>query len=146
MIAIDTNILVYAHRRDSGFHDRAFQLLKELAEGALAWGIPVACVHEFMAITTNPKVFADASTTSQASQQINVWLDSPRCRLLHTGAQHWQLLSTLIESAKIQGGQIHDARIAAICLENAVNVLWSADRDFAKFPSLASRNPLIVGK
>ena len=32
MIAVDTNILVYAHREDSPFHDAAFRRVAELAE------------------------------------------------------------------------------------------------------------------
>jgi len=33
MIAVDTNILVYAHRRDSEWHEPAFRCLASLAEG-----------------------------------------------------------------------------------------------------------------
>ena len=33
MIAVDTNILVYAHREDSPFHEIAFERLAELGEG-----------------------------------------------------------------------------------------------------------------
>ena len=40
MIAVDANILVYAHREDSPFHDAAFARLAELAEGAAPWAIP----------------------------------------------------------------------------------------------------------
>jgi predicted nucleic acid-binding protein len=37
MIAVDTNILVYAHREDSEWHDRATEVVRELAEGVAAW-------------------------------------------------------------------------------------------------------------
>ena len=40
--------------------------------------------------------------------------------------------------------EFHDARIAAICLENAVAVLWTADRDFGRFKALKTANPLII--
>ena len=39
--------------------------------------------------------------------------------------------------------EFHDARIAAICLENAVAVLCTADRDFGRFKALKTINPLI---
>jgi predicted nucleic acid-binding protein len=45
--------------------------------------------------------------------------------------------------ARLQGGQFHDARIAAVCLENGVSVLWSADRDFSRFKALKTVNPLL---
>jgi hypothetical protein len=52
-------------------------------------------------------------------------------------------LSDLTRKAKLQGGQFHDARIAAICLENGVSVLYSADRDFGRFKALKTANPLL---
>jgi uncharacterized protein len=37
LIAVDTNILVCAHREDSPFHEPAFGRLAELAEGPAVW-------------------------------------------------------------------------------------------------------------
>jgi predicted nucleic acid-binding protein len=39
---------------------------------------------------------------------------------------------------------VHDARIAALCLQHGVRELWSADRDFNRFPALRTRNPLVA--
>lgn len=143
MIAVDTNILVYAHRKDSEFHVEAAACMLSLAEGAQPWGIPVSCLHEFLAVVTNPKVFAPASTTEQALAQVDAWLASPQASVLHSGLQHVAVLSDLSRKAKLKGGQFHDARIAAICIENAVTVLWTADRDFGRFKALKTVNPLI---
>ncbi len=143
MIAVDTNILVYAHREESEFHDEAASCMVSLAEGSQPWGIPVSCLHEFLAVVTNPKVFAPASTTEQALAQMDAWLASPQASVLHSGLQHVAVLSDLSRKAKLKGGQFHDARIAAICIENAVTVLWTADRDFGRFKALKTANPLI---
>jgi uncharacterized protein len=77
MIAVDTNILVYAHRAESAFHDAAYAKVQSLAEGGQPWGIPVACLHEFLSIATNPKIFNPASTCDQALMQVDAWLASP---------------------------------------------------------------------
>jgi uncharacterized protein len=143
MIAIDTNILVYAHRTSCTFHEEAYTQIRSLAEGAKPWGIPVSCVHEFLAVVTNPKIFKPASTVLEAIAQIDAWLASPQVSVLHSGAQHWAILSDMSRRAKLSGGQFHDARIAAICVENGVSVLWSADRDFSRFRQLKTFNPLI---
>ena len=143
MIAVDTNILVYAHRQECEFHDAAASRLRSLAEGPQSWGIPVSCLHEFLSVVTNPKVFAPASTTDQALAQVDAWLASPQASVLHSGLQHLAVLSDLSRKAKLKGGQFHDARIAAICLENAVAVLWTADRDFGRFKALKTFNPLV---
>ena len=143
MIAVDTNILVYAHRAESAFHAQAFACLKSLAEGSQRWGVPVACLHEFLSVVTNPKIFSPASTHEQALAQIDAWLASPQAHVLHSGSQHWRILSELTRRAKLQGGQFHDARIAALCMENGVTLLWSADRDFGRFKALKTVNPLV---
>lgn len=143
MIAVDTNVLVYAHRVESVFHTQAYECLRTLAEGRQPWGIPVSCMHEFLSVVTNPKVFNPASSFDQALTQIDAWLASPQAHVLHSGAQHWRILSELTRTAKLQGGQFHDARIAAICIENGVSVLWSADRDFGRFKALKTVNPLV---
>lgn len=143
MIAVDTNILVYAHRGESIFHGQAFECLKSLAEGGQRWGIPVSCVHEFLAIVTSPKIFRPASSFVQALEQIDAWLAAPHAHLLHSGPQHWPILAELTRKGRLQGGQFHDARIAAICIENSVSVLWTADRDFGRFKALKTANPLV---
>jgi uncharacterized protein len=143
MIAVDTNVLVYAHRAESTFHTQAFKCLQSLAEGSQRWGIPVSCLHEFLSVVTHAKVFRPASSYEQALAQIDAWLASPQAHVLHSGSQHWRILSELTRKAKLQGGQFHDARIAAICIENGVSSLWSADRDFGRFKALKTVNPLV---
>lgn len=143
MIAVDTNVLVYAHRAESAFHTPAFACVKSLAEGGQPWGIPVSCLHEFLAVVTNPKVFKPASNLEQALAQVDAWLASPQAHVLHSGSQHWRILSELTRKGRLQGGQFHDARIAAICVESGVSVLWSADRDFGRFKALKTVNPLV---
>ena len=143
MIAVDTHILVYAHRAEMPFHGAAFACLKSLAEGRAAWGIPVTCLHEFLAGVTNAKVFAPASRLEQAFAQVDAWLAAPHARVLHSGAQHWPILSALASKARLQAGQFHDARIATICLENGVSMLYTADRDFGRFKDLKTINPLV---
>jgi uncharacterized protein len=143
MIAVDTNILVYAHRAECEFHLKAFECLRSLAEGSKPWGLPVGCLHEFLSIATNPKIFNPPSTYEQALNQVEAWLASPCVSVLHSSDQHWPVLSELTRKAKLKGGQFHDARIAAVCIENGVSMLWSADRDFGRFKALKTINPLV---
>lgn len=70
-------------------------------------------------------------------------MESPSLSLIGETPQHWATLSKLAAQAKVQGGAIHDARIAAICLDHGISELWTADRDFSRFPGLRVRNPLV---
>ena len=71
MIAVDTNILVYAHRRDSKWHEAAAAVMKSLAESRNEWAIPWPCIHEFLAIVTHPRNYEPPSTTVQAAEQVD---------------------------------------------------------------------------
>lgn len=142
MIAVDTNILVYAHRRDSTFHARADACVRTLAEGAGAWAIPWPCVHEFLAIVTSPRVFRTPTPWAAARAQVDAWLASPSLRLLAEQEGYWAVLGDLIRASQVLGPKIHDARIAALALHHGVSELYTADRDFSRFSSLVVRNPL----
>lgn len=143
MIAVDTNLLVYAHRLDSPFQQRAAKCIASLAEGRGAWAIPWSCLHEFFSISTSPRIFIPPTKPAVAVAAINGWLESPTLQVLHEAPDHWLTLSGLLKASGITGPRVHDARIAAICIDNGVRELWSADRDFNRFPSLTVRNPLI---
>jgi uncharacterized protein len=143
MIAVDTNILVYAHREDSEWHVAASARVVELAEGRLPWAIPWPCIHEFLAIVTHPKVFAPPSPMNSALNQVEAWLQSPGLVLLAESDDHWNELKVMIQASRVVGPKVHDARVAALCLQHGVRELWSADRDFGRFPSLTTTNPLV---
>ncbi|MFC4057401.1 type II toxin-antitoxin system VapC family toxin [Planomonospora corallina] len=142
MIAVDTNILVYAHRKDSEFHSCAAPKVKALAEGRAAWAIPWPCIHEFFSIVTRPRVYNPPSSTAEAIRQIDAWLGSPSLVVLGEAENHWQVLRNSLEEGRVVGPLVHDARIAALCATHGVRELWSMDRDFSRFPELAVRNPL----
>lgn len=144
MIAVDTNILVYAHRRDAEFHTAAARSVKALAEGRSAWAIPWPCLHEFVAISTHPKIYDPPSARSAAIAQIDAWLASPTLSTLGEPAGYWDRLKAMLTTGKVVGSMVHDARIAALCTAHGVRELWSADRDFGRFSAaLSVRNPLV---
>lgn len=144
MIALDTNILVYAHREDSPFHEAAVRRVTALAEGRAGWAIPWPCIHEFLAIVTHRRIYAPPTPPPAALAQVDAWLESPSVVLLTETANHWPVLRDLVGRAKVVGASVHDARIAALCRQHGVRELWSADRDFGRFPGVRVVNPLIT--
>ena len=143
MIAVDSNVLVYAHRRDSRWHVPAREIIASLACSPNAWAIPWPCVHEFYAIATHPRVYAPPSTATEAMDQIRAWRESSSLMLLAEDHAYWPVLESLIERSHFVGPVIHDARIAALCLRHGAHELLTADRDFSRFPELTTRNPLL---
>lgn len=143
MIAIDTNILVYAHREDSEWHEKSISALNGLVGSGRHWAIAWSSVHEFLAIATHPRIYNPPTPQDVAFKAIESWQNSRSLRFLHEGPGYLERLEKLCVNAKISGGRVHDARIAALCLNHGVAELWTADRDFSKFPELKTYNPLI---
>ena len=144
MIAVDTNILIYAHRADSPFYRAAYRCVDSLASGLEEWAIPWPCVYEFLAVVTKPKALRPPTSLDAALDQVEVWLSSPGLVLLEETSDHWRTLTETLRSGHVSGGLVHDARIAALCLEHGVHELWTADRDFSRFTDLATYNPLVA--
>jgi toxin-antitoxin system PIN domain toxin len=143
MIAVDSNLLVYAHREDSPWHNAAYARIVELAEGPAAWAIPWPCVHEFLSIVTHLRIYNPPTPLEKAIDQVEAWLESPSLVLLSESEDYWPQLRSLLQTGRVSGPQIHDARVAALCLQHGVSELWTIDRDFSRFPGLTVRNPLI---
>ena len=145
MIALDTNILVYAHRQDSDFHIPAAQAVQILATGKGSWAIPWPCLHEFLAIVTHPRIYGPPSTIAQAVDQIDAWLESPTLHVIGETIDYWPTFRLQLVDGKVAGPLVHDARVAAICIAHGVAQLWSADRDFGRFGGPEIHNPLVPG-
>jgi hypothetical protein len=142
VIALDTNVLVYAHRRESRQHVAARALIHDLAEGSNPWAIPWPCIYEFFSVVTNARIWRDAATSAaDAWRQIDAWVEAPTNRLLGEADDFLVTLRRLTNRPRVRGPVIHDARIAAICIAHAVSELLSADRDFALFTELKVRDP-----
>jgi toxin-antitoxin system PIN domain toxin len=142
VIAVDTNLLVYAHRSDAPFHESAKRVVQDLVEGTSLWAIPWPCVHEFLAKVTHPRIFKDPTPLARAVEQIAEWLRSPTVRTLGEQDGYFAVLSNVLRESRVTGAKVHDARIVAICLALGVSELLSADRDFSRFAGLSARNPL----
>lgn len=143
MIAVDTNLLVYSHRSDSPLHRPAKVLLEGLRGARAPWAIPWPCIHEFVSIVTHPKVFKHPTPLAAVFDSVDAWLAGGNLNLIGESDGYLDKLRGQATAARVQGPLIHDARIAALCLHHGVRELWSADRDFGRFPELKVHNPLV---
>ena len=143
MIAVDTNLLVYAHRREPRVGDAAHALMAGLAEGDRKWAIPWPCCYEFLSVVTNRRIWKDDATTpDRAWRQFEAWTASPSSRMIGETDDFADVLQRFVRRPHVVGGVVHDARIAAICVAHGVEVLLTRDRDFSLFPELRTRDPL----
>ena len=146
MIAIDTNLLVYAHRREYSQNSEAQAVVQALAEGDAPWAIPWPCCYEFLSVVTNRRIWKEAASSSeQAWAQLSTWAASPSVRLIGETAGFMEILRRFVQRPRVSGGMVHDARIAAICIAHGVDALLTLDREFSLFPELRTRNPIAAG-
>lgn len=144
MIAIDTNILVYAHRREARYHEAAYSLLEEASQGTKTWAIPWPCIYEFYSVVTNSRIWKENATVPvQAWKQIQAWTDSPTLLLLAETRDFIAILGKFLKKPRVRGPIVHDARIVALCIAHGADELLTLDRDFQLFPELTTRNPLV---
>ena len=141
MTAVDTNILLYAHFRGFPLHDRAAAWLRCLAEGSRPWALPVFCVGEFLRVATHPRVMSRPSTMAVAWKAIASLLESPTVRVLTPGPRFLPILSEILEEGGVAGNLVFDAQIAALCIEQGVSRLLTADSDFRRFRQLQIVRP-----
>lgn len=133
MIAVDTNILVYAHREELPQHRAARAKLTRLAEADAPWAIPVFCVAEFVRVVTHPKLFDPPYGADEACLAMDRLLASPSVRVLHSGASFMTHFADAVREANAVGNLVFDAQIVAVCRESGVTALVTEDRDFARF-------------
>ena len=143
MIALDTNVLVYARRAETPQHEKARNLLRSLAVGDKPWALFWPCVYEFIRVVTHPRVFDPPSDLDHVLEDLAVLMESPSVSVLGEGPAHVSYLRRALASGRVTGNLVHDGHIAALAIEHGVSEFLTADRDFARFPALKSRNPFL---
>lgn len=98
-------------------------------------------MHAFFAVVTHRRIYKTVMPTDTVFAQLRALQALTNLAFIAEADEHLVHLEALALAAKAQGGAIHDARIASICLSHAVTELESADRDFSRFPALVVRNP-----
>jgi predicted nucleic acid-binding protein len=141
MIAIDTNILVYAHLGRTPEHAAACRAIETAARHASGWGIALPCVAEFWSVVTHRACAGGPSPANHVAG----FLES----LERSGAQIWppgpafsRRLIQLAGSQEIAGPRIFDLQIGLIAWENGATQMWTHDSAFASPPGLRIVDPL----
>jgi uncharacterized protein len=141
LIAIDTNLLVYAHRTALPEHGAARRALERAACDAGGWGITLASVAEFWSVATHPAALGRPSTPREAASFVDA--------LTKAGAHLWQpgpgFTDRLLRAAtqrSMRGARIFDLHIALTAVEAGAREIWTHDSGFVSVPGLRVRDPL----
>ena len=142
MIAIDTNLLIYAHRAGMAEHGAARRAIRAAAAAPLGWGITLPSIAEFWSVVTHPASTGGPSTPQQAQAFLRALMVEAGAKvwLAHDG--FWERLARLAADLRVQGSRIFDLQIALTAFENGASEIWTHDRSFVVFPGLLVHDPL----
>lgn len=124
-------------------HANAVKIIEEIMVKPAVWAIPWPCMHEFIAVVTNARIFKTPTPLSIAFDTIKSWHQGSNLTFLSESEGYLAVIESISRSAALSGAKIHDARIAALCLHHGIRELWTSDRDFSLFSNLNTVNPLV---
>lgn len=142
MILPDINLLIYAHDETSKHHSPARQWWENQLNGSQMIGLSWVTLLGFIRLLTNPRIFQNPYSPPEVLAIIKTWLEQPHVNIIHPSEQHFTLLAGLIEQIGAAGNLTTDAHLAALAIERGL-ILQTTDADFARFPGLKWKNPLL---
>lgn len=139
--ALDTNILVYAHRVEAPHHRAALRLLRETVAGREPWALCWPVVYEFLRVVTHPRVFHPPTPMETAWAAVEALTGARSVVMLAETERHREILDDVLRGSGALGNVVHDAHIVALLREHGVGEIVTADEDFRRFPGLRVTNP-----
>jgi len=141
LIAIDTNVLVAAHRSDAARHTEILGAVDRLVAANRPWGLPVFCLAEFLRVVTHPRVWRRPTPIADAVEAMRRIVNVPTCRVLSPGSGYFELLGETLVRGDARGNIVFDAQIVAVCLDQGASRILSLDRDFDRFRDVERIGP-----
>lgn len=141
MIAIDANLLVYAHVTSYAQHDAARAWLEDQLVRAPRVGLPWASLLAFVRLVTNPRLFTEPESIADAWGQVTAWLDAEPVWTPVPTARHRATLGACLAQSGLRANDVPDAHLAALAVEHGLR-LATSDSGFARFAGLEWFNPL----
>ena len=141
MVALDTNVLIAAHRRDAPTHAASYALLERLASSARPFGLFWPSLYEFLRVVTHHRVFSPPSSLDNALAAISEFISVPTARLLAETERHAEVLRQVLEQSPVEGNLVHDAHLVALAVEHGVHEIITYDRDFKRFSQVLTSEP-----
>ena len=141
MIAIDTNLLVYAHRTATPEHRRAQRAIEQAAAAGEGWGFAQTTVAEFWSLVTHPAAAGRPSQPREAAGFIGALVDAG-AEIWTAGADFGTRLTQTAADLHVTGVRIFDLQIALTVFEAGARAIWTHDASFVAVPGLRVVDPL----
>lgn len=137
----DVNVLLYASDTSSPVHGKAIEFLKEAIGGGDLFCLGWPTVMSYLRMATHTGIFKAPLTPGQALGNVEGLLAQPRVRMLAEESGFLEVYRHVTAGLVARGNLVPDAHLAALLKQHGVNVLYTRDADFRKFPFLDVRDP-----
>jgi toxin-antitoxin system PIN domain toxin len=142
MVLVDTNVLIYAHRRDAERHQEYKAWTQAMVSGPEPYAVSDFALTCMVRVVTNPRIYPhDAATINEALAFAGQVRSQPHARVISPGPSFWDIFTRLCQQVDARAKLIPDAYLAALALEHGCEVV-TTDKDFRRFPGLRWRHPL----
>jgi len=143
VLAVDTNVLVYAAGADSQFHAACRDWLERQRARPDAWYTTWAILYRFLRVTTHVRLMRRPWSAPAASNFVAALLASPGLAVLVPTERHAEVAEQVIlELPHLAGNLLHDARTAILMREHGIGRICTRDTDFNQFPFLEVFDPI----
>ncbi len=142
MIALDTNILVYAHRAAVPEHKAACAAIRSAGASKKGWGVTLPSVAEFFTVVTHPSASGRPSTAAEVEEFFSALSADGDMGFFYPGPNFERRLIHLAFDLGVSGARIFDLQIGLTALDAGATELWTHDRNFARLPGLKFHDPL----
>jgi uncharacterized protein len=142
MIAVDTNLLVYAHRAGCPEHAAARRAIEAAANDTNGWGIPSSCLFEFWSVVTHPSSTGGGSSPASARGFIEALVDTAGAAIFPPPSSLVPRCLQLADQLDVRGPRIFDLQIGLTAIEAGVTEIWTHDDGFIVLPGLKVWDPL----
>lgn len=139
----DSNVLIFAFRKDAVRHGEYKSWLETALSREPAIGYSDFVFSSFIRIVTHPRIYAKPSSPDEAFSFAEAIRGLPNAVRITPQSGHWAIFRRLCREAGAKGGLVPDAYLAALAIEAGCEWI-TADRDFARFPGLKWRHPLVA--
>jgi predicted nucleic acid-binding protein len=139
VIALDTNLLVYAHRSRAPEHWASRAVIEQAIVSSLGWGVAAPVISEFWSVVTHPKVPGRPSTPHEAARFVE-FLIGQGARLWDPGADFSRRLIRTALNLGLAGPRVFDLQISLAARDNGATEIWTNDSGFAAVPGMQVRH------
>jgi predicted nucleic acid-binding protein len=142
VIALDTNLLVYAHRGGMAANAGAQRAIEDACASPRGCGVAVHSLAEFWCVVTHGSMEGGPSPVAEASRFLRMLEDDGGVQVFMPGPGFGVRLVQTAVDLGVSGPRIFDLQIALCALDGGASEIWTADDRFVKVPGLRVRHPL----